>query len=154
MRKPVFIVMLSVVSLFAIAAFAQSKASMSEVVEAAMQPLETTPSVKYIASSGTSSELLVATVPSNQRTRRFSQEIAVENLGTSGSVCVYTVSAGAACSTDADASCRGGSDPKPVIPPGKSKKFRFAGLVDVCAITSAAAVEWQAERIINEVGAR
>lgn len=134
------------------------KANMAEVVEAAMQPLEADAEVNYKASSLATAEVLLATTVPNgtptQQTRRYSQEIVVENLHASISVCVYSVVAGAACTTDADASCRGGADPKLIVAPSKSRKFRFAGTRQPCAITSAVAGEWQAERVIALVGAR
>ncbi len=130
------------------------KASFSEVGESAMQPLESDPIVLYKASSLATMEPLAASVTSLKRTIRYSQEVVVENLHASISVCVYSVAAGAACTTDTDATCLAAGDPKPVVAPGKSRKFRFAGTRDLCAITSAIAGKWQSEVSTNLVGAR
>ena len=122
--------------------------------------LEEDPEVKYVASSaGTTPEDLLTSgappaSPTNKRTVRYSQEIVVENLHTTVTVCVFSVAAASACTSDADASCVGGADPKPVVPPGKSRKFRYSGTRNVCAVTSASTGKWQAERLIKKVGDR
>lgn len=130
------------------------KASMSEVYEAANQPLEADPVVSYTATSLATIETPFSALSSAQQTIRYSQEIVVENLHATISVCVFSVAAGAVCTSDADASCLGGADPKPVIAPGKSRKFRYAGTRVPCTITSAVAGEFQVERIVRQVGAR
>ncbi len=156
-KLPLLLSVLCLAAVFALPSDAQpntQKASMSEIIEASMQPLESDAVVVYKASSLATMEALTATVPVGQRSVRYSQEIVVENFHTAISVCVYTVAAGTACTTDADASCRSGADPKMIVAPSKSRKFRFAGTRDPCAITSAIAGEWQSERAISLVGAR
>jgi hypothetical protein len=132
--------------------------SMAEVFEAAAQPLETDPEIKYVSSSAGTTPVIAVTaspvVPVAQRSVRFAQDIVIENIGSSGEVCFYTVANTEACTSDADASCTGGSDPKAVVPAGKSKKFRIAGTRDPCVVTSGSGVEYQVERVIREGGAR
>lgn len=134
------------------------KLSMAEVFEAAAQPLETDPEVKYVSSAADTTPVAAVTadpmVPAAQRSVRYAQDIIVENIGSSGEVCFYTVTNAQSCTDDVDASCTGGSDPKSVVPAGKSKKFRVAGTRNPCVVASGAGVEYQVERVIREGGAR
>jgi len=161
MRQSLSLLALSVFSLtLLVSGDAQSdptpqKASMGEIVEAAMQPLEADPTIKYVASSaGTDQEDLIGSdLATAEKTIRYSQEITVINLSTTVSVCTCSTTWALTCSA-LSCSCRGGAAPSSIIPPGQAKVLRYAGTRRPCAVTSAIAGEWQAERSTILVGAR
>ena len=140
---------------FTVRADSTSKPSMGEIVEAAMQGLAADATVKYVASSaGIDQEDLINTdLATDERTVRYVQNIVVENLHATISVCLCSTTWATTCASLA-CSCRGGGSPSMIVAPGKSRAFRFDGTRRVCAVTSASAGEWQAERSTVLVGAR
>ncbi len=137
---------------------ADEKPNAGEITEAVMQGLGTDPVVKYVASSaGTAVEDLIATASDltalQQADEKIVQNVVVENFSTTISVCVCSTTWAAACSAAA-CSCRGGAAPKMAVAPGKSRAFRYDNTRRLCAVTSAIAGEWQAERSVVTAGAR
>lgn len=132
------------------------KANMAEVVESAMQPLETDPDHKYVASAANGNPVEAfdsLDLAAGLQSRRYSQEIVIDNLSATAAVCWCPTTWATACSATS-CTCRGGANPKSIVPAGKSKKIRLAGLLRPCIIAQAAGAEWETERTTNLVGAR
>ena len=135
----------------------EQKASMGEVVEAAMQPLEADPEVRYTASAANTTPIDVIasdplTADATRQTRRYSQEIVIENFSASASVCACSTTHATLCSAATSCACK--STAPNIVPPGKSKRLRYAGTRKVCTVATASGAEYQAERTIPRVGAR
>lgn len=133
------------------------KASMGEVVEAAMQPLEADPEVRYTASAANATPIDIIssdplTADATRQTVRYTQEITIENMSATASVCVCSTTHAGTCAAASPCTCE--SNAPGIVPAGKSKKFRYAGTRKVCTAASAAGAKYQADRLVKKVGER
>ncbi len=139
------------------------KASAFEVFEAANQPLEADPEKRYVSSAaGTTPIDIIASDPLSaetaasdpfRQTVRYSQEVTIENMSATQSVCMCSTTHALTCAA-LTCACRTGAGAPNLVPPGKSLKRRYAGTRKLCVAATAAAAEYQVERVISKVGAR
>lgn len=161
MRKPLFFILglvltLGLANLALADGPASAKPNAGAMTEAVLQGLSANPTVKYVSSAANTTPVdLVGSdlLTSTQRTAQYVQLVTVFNLGTSGFVCVHAMDWGDSCASET-AACASGTNDRAIVPPGQSREFIFEGTVDLCGVASASGVQWQAEAVARQAGAR